>query len=337
MLPVAIEVCRGARLESRHRVAVVVSDAQGVIRLAVGDPATPILPRSAIKPLQAMPLVESGAADAFRLDPTELALACASHTGEPGHVETVTAWLARLGLAAEHLACGAHLPSHQATADAMLARGATPSGVHNNCSGKHAAMLTTAVRLGEPVAGYALPDHPVQRRIRDVLEAMAGEVLAEPPGVDGCGVPAWTVSLHGLARMAARFADPSGLAPERRAAIQRLAAAMRTAPWFVAGTGRLTTGLMQVAPSLLVKNGAEGVYLAALPEHGLGLGLKVEDGASRAAGPALLATLAALGALDDRATAALAGFANPTLRNHAGDAVGEIRVVAGWPDTARAR
>jgi L-asparaginase II len=334
MVPVAIELCRGGRVESRHRVALVVSDAAGAIRFAVGDPKTAVFPRSAVKPLQAIPLVESGAADAFRLDATELALACASHGGELGHVETVTAWLARLGLGSQHLACGAHLPSHKATAAAMQARGEMPSRAHNNCSGKHSGMLTTAVHLGEPVAGYELPDHPVQRRLREVLEAMAGERLPEPPAVDGCGIPAWTVSLHGLARMATRFADPVGLAPARRAAVHRLAAAMRAEPWYVAGTGRLCTALMQAAPSVLAKTGAEGVFWAALPELGLGLGLKVEDGATRAAEPALLAALAALGALDEAAMTALAGFANPTLRNHAGDAVGEIRVVAGWPDGA---
>ena len=337
MVPVAIEVWRGGRVESRHRVALVVCDARGAIQLAVGDPATPVFPRSAIKPLQAIPLVESGAADAFHLDARELALACASHGGEPGHVETVTAWLARLGLGPEQLACGAHLPSHQPTAAEMLARAETPSRAHNNCSGKHSGMLTTAVHLGEPVAGYERADHPVQRRIQAVLEAMAGERLPAPPGVDGCGIPAWTVSLFGLARMAARFADPAGLAPERRSAIHRLGAAMRAEPWYVAGTGRLCTALMQAAPSVLAKTGAEGVFWAALPERGLGLGLKVEDGASRAAEPALLAALAALGALAEAATTALARFANPTLRNHMGDVVGEIRVVAGWPDLASAR
>jgi L-asparaginase II len=334
MVPVAIEVCRGGRVESRHRVALVVTDAAGAIQFAVGDPTAAVFPRSAVKPLQAIPLIECGAADAFHLDATELALACASHGGEPGHAETVTAWLARLGLGAQHLACGAHLPSHKATAAAMQAKSEVPSRAHNNCSGKHSGMLTTAVHLGEPVAGYELPDHPVQRRIREVLEAMAGERLPEPPAVDGCGIPAWTVSLHGLARMAARFADPAGFAPARRAAVHRLAAAMRAEPWYVAGTGRLCTALMQAAPAVLAKTGAEGVFWAALPELGLGLGLKVEDGATRAAEPALLAALAAIGALDEGAMATLADFASPTLRNHAGDAVGEIRVVAGWPERA---
>ncbi len=334
MTPVAVEVCRGGRVESRHRVALVVVDAAGAEHLAVGDPTAPVFPRSAVKPIQAIPLVESGVADAFRLDAAELALACASHGGEPGHVAAVTAWLARLGLGPEQLACGAHLPSHQPTAAAMQARGEQPGRAHNNCSGKHAGMLTTAVHLGEPVAGYQRPDHPVQQRIRAVLEAMAGERLPAPPGVDGCGIPAWTVSLHGLARMAARFADPAALVPERRAAVHRLGAAMRAEPWFVAGTGRLGTTLMQAAPAVLAKSGAEGVFWAALPEQGLGLALKVEDGAGRAAEPALLAALTALGALDAAARTALAAFANPTLRNHAGDAVGEIRVVAGWPATA---
>jgi L-asparaginase II len=333
-VPVAVEVYRGGRVESRHRVALAVVDARGGKRLVVGDPRTAVFPRSAFKPIQAIPLVESGAADAFGLDARELALACASHGGEPDHVATVTAWLARLGLGVGDLACGPHLPSHGPTAAAMQRAGEAPSRVHNNCSGKHAGMLTTAVHLGEPPAGYETPDHPVQRRIRTVLEAMAGETLAAPPGIDGCGIPAWTMSLEGLARTAARFADPTDLSPARRAAVHRLAAAMRGEPWFVAGTGRLCTALMQAAPAVLAKTGAEGVFWAALPEMGLGVALKVEDGAARAAEPALLAALRALGALDDRATAALAGFARPTLHNHAGAVVGEIRVVDGWPATA---
>jgi len=330
-LPVAIEVTRGIRVESRHRVALVVADAAGEVRLAVGDPDVRVFPRSAVKPIQAIPLVESGAADAFDLDQAELALACASHGGEAGHVETVTAWLKRLGLDADDLACGAHLPSHQPTAAAMQGRGEAPTRAHNNCSGKHTGMLTTAVHLVEPTRGYELPDHPVQQRVRAVLESMAGETMPPPPGVDGCGIPAWTVSLLGLARMAARFADPADLAPSRRAAVHRLAAAMRAEPWYVAGTGRLCTTLMQAAPDVLVKTGAEGVYWAALPALGLGLGLKVEDGNPRAAGPALIAALDALDALDDAALEALEGFVEPTLRNHAGDEVGEVRVVAGWP------
>jgi L-asparaginase II len=330
-LPVAVEVTRGIRVESRHRVALVVVDAAGEVRLAVGDPDVRVFPRSAVKPIQAIPLVESGAADAFGLDVAELALACASHGGEAGHVETVTAWLKRLGLETDDLACGAHLPSHKPTADAMQRRGEAPSRAHNTCSGKHTGMLTTAVHLVEPTQGYEQPGHPVQQRVRAVLESMAGETLPPPPGIDGCGIPAWTVSLLGLARMAARFADPADLAPSRRAAVHRLAAAMRAEPWYVAGTGRLCTALMQAAPNVLAKTGAEGVFWAALPEAGLGLGLKVEDGNARAAEPALIAALDALGALDDAALTALETFANPTLRNHAGEEVGEIRVVTDWP------
>ena len=329
--PVAVEVCRGDRVESRHRVAVVVADAAGGIKMARGDPALRVFPRSAVKPIQAIPLIESGAADALQLDAIELALACASHGGEPGHTEVVTAWLGRLGLGPDDLACGPQLPSHKPTSAAMQRRGDTPTRVHNNCSGKHSGMLSTAVHLGEPVAGYERPEHPVQMRIRDVLEAMAGEAMPEPPGIDGCGIPAWTVSLEGLARMAARFADPSDLEPARRAAIHRLGAAMRAEPWYVAGTGRLCTALMQAAPSVLAKTGAEGVFWAALPERGLGIGLKAEDGATRAAETALIATLVALEVLDDQALAALADFARPKLRNRAGDVVGEIRPAAGWP------
>jgi L-asparaginase II len=330
-LPVAVEVTRGVRIESRHRVALMVVDAAGQVRLAVGDPDVRVFPRSAVKPIQAIPLIESGAADAFDLNAAELALACASHGGEAGHIETVTAWMKRLGLDPDDLACGAHLPSHLPSAAAMQRSGEAPTRAHNNCSGKHAGMLTTAVHLVEPTRGYEQPGHSVQQRVRAVLESMAGETMPPPPGVDGCGIPAWTVSLLGLARMAAHFADPADLAPSRRAAVQKLAAAMRAEPWYVAGTGRLCTAVIQAAPDVLVKTGAEGVYWAALPALGLGLGLKVEDGNARAAGPALVAALDALGALSEGALRTLEAFANPTLRNHAGDEVGEIRVATGWP------
>lgn len=334
-VPVAVEVLRGGRVESRHRVALAVADPAGSLVILVGDPAARVFPRSAVKPAQAIPLVETGAADAFGLGAAELALACASHNGEPRHVETVLAWLARLGLEPEALACGAHPPLFGPSAAALRQAGAAPSRAHNNCSGKHAGMLTTALHLGESVAGYERADHPVQRRIRAVLEDLAGEALPEPPTIDGCGIPAWTVSLAGLALLAARFAAPDELPRARQAAVRRLAAAMREEPWLVAGTGRACTAIMQAAPHVLVKTGAEGVFWAALPERGLGLALKVEDGAGRAAEPALIAALRALEAVDDRALEALERFAAPTLRNHAGDPVGQIKVVSGWPAVAR--
>jgi L-asparaginase II len=219
-----------------------------------------------------------------------------------------------------------HPPLHGPSAECLVAAGGTPEPVHNNCSGKHAGMLTLARHLGAPLAGYSRPDHPVQRRIAAVLAEMTGASLPAP-AVDGCGVPTYPLSLVELATGMARLADPGGLPPARGAACTQVRAAIAAHPHLVAGTGRPCTEIMTLAPHVLVKSGAEGVYVAALPERGLGLALKVEDGASRAAPVALLALLGKLGAFDP---ATLADHARPKLRNHAGRVVGRIEPAAGW-------
>jgi L-asparaginase II len=324
-------VRRGERVESEHRVAYAVADADGRLLEAVGDVDRAVFPRSAIKPLQALALVESGAAERLAVGQQELALACASHSGEPEHVALVRAWLARLGLDPSALECGAHPPLHEPSAQRLSVAGLEPERVHNNCSGKHAGMLTVARHLGAPLAGYSLPHHPVQRLISDILRAMTGLGALAAPAVDGCGVPTWPIPLGRLAAAMARFADPAGLPPERAAACARLRAAMLVHPYLVAGSDRPCTEIMTVAPHVLVKTGAEGVYAACLPERRLGLALKVEDGAGRAAVVALLALLQGLGALDPPAASALADRMRPQLRNHAGTVVGQIEPAAGWP------
>jgi len=328
----AVLVRRGELIESRHRVAYAVADATGALRYANGDPQRPVFPRSAIKPLQAIAMVESGAADRFEVDDRELALACASHSGEAVHVETVETWLARLGLDQSALECGAHAPNHRPSAERLAATGRVPSPVHNNCSGKHAGMLTLARHLDAPIGGYIDPAHPVQRRIAEVLAAMAGLERLSAPAIDGCGVPTFPLPLGAIATAMARLAEPDALSPGRAAACRRIRAAMSANPELVAGTGRTCSAILRAAPGLVVKTGAEGVYAAALPERGLGVVLKVEDGATRAAQVAVLALLRALGALDDAAWAALCDLAVPTLYNHAGRHVGRIETAPGWPD-----
>lgn len=308
-----------------------VADRDGRLVLAVGEPERAIYPRSAVKPLQAVALVESGAAAAFGVNAAELALACASHAGEPVHIERVAAWLARLGCDARALACGPHPPLHMPSAEALIRAGAPASRLHNNCSGKHAGMLTLARHLGAPLAGYEAPDHPVQRAIRAVLADFTDGQLVEPPAIDGCGVPTWAMPLRALATAFARFASPDRLSPRRAAACAAIARAMREEPLMVAGQGRLGTLLLARGEGLIAKTGAEGVYAAARLGSGLGLALKVEDGAARAAEVALLAALEALGWLSAAAREALAPFARPLLRNHAGTVVGRIAPVPGWP------
>jgi L-asparaginase II len=329
--PVAVEVWRGERVESRHRVRLCVADSDGRILLALGDVDEPVYPRSAVKPFQALALVESGAADAFAVDDSELALACASHGGEPEHVALAAGWLARLGLDEADLACGAHPPLHQASAAALLRAGVPPCRLHNNCSGKHTGMLAAALRLGAPTRGYELPGHDVQRHCAEAIAALAGLERLPEPGTDGCSLPNHPLPLHGLARAAAQLADPARQAPLRATALRRIGAAMRAKPHMVAGTGRCCTALMAMVPDVIAKTGAEGAYLAALPGHGLGIALKAEDGATRAAETALLAVLAHLGALGEELPEGLRRFGAPRLRNAAGSVVGHVRPIAGWP------
>lgn len=330
---VAVEVWRGGRVESRHRVraCVVGADRGAPPLLAMGDLDAPVYPRSAVKPFQALPLLESGAAEAFAVTDEEVALACASHGGEPAHVERVAAWLARLGLEEHHLACGPHPPMHPPSAAALAASGGRPTRLHNNCSGKHTGMLAACLHLGYPVEGYADPSHPLQRRIAASLAELAGLPGLEAPGTDGCSLPAHAMPLRALATAAARLAAPDDLAPERAAALRRAGHAMRAHPDLVAGTGRLCTALMRHAPDVVAKTGAEGVFLAAVPSRGLGVALKAEDGATRAAEVALLALLDHLGAIPPESRDALAPFARPRLRDYNGIEVGEVRPAPGWP------
>jgi L-asparaginase II len=320
---VAVEVVRGGRVESRHRVDVCVIDASGHVRLAKGAVDEAVYPRSAIKPFQALALVETGAAEALGVSGAELALACASHGGEPMHVERVAAWLARLGLEERHLACGPHPPTHPASAAALLARGERPTRLHNNCSGKHTGLLAACLHGGWPVAGYEKPDHPVQRYIATALARAADLPEVEAPGIDGCSLPAFVMPLRALALAAAHLASDGG-------SLERIGHAMRAHPELVAGTGRLCTALMRAVPEVIAKTGAEGVYLAAVPDQGLGIAVKARDGATRAAEVALLALLDHLGLIPATATAALARFARPTLRDWNGTVAGEVRPAAGW-------
>jgi len=324
--PVLVEVLRGALVESRHHGAVAVGDAGGATVFALGDVAAPVYPRSAVKALQALPLIESGAAEKFGFGEEELALACASHGGEPAHVAVAQRMLSRAGLDVAALECGAHWPSHQDSARA-LARAGTPSALHNNCSGKHAGFLCVACAGGIAHRGYADASHPVQREVRAVLESLTGIGLSEDRcGIDGCSIPTFALPLEALARAFARFGTGQGLAPERAKAAARLRAACAAQPYFVAGTGRFCTEVMKLfGGRVLVKTGAEGVFCGALPERGLGIALKCEDGATRAAEVAMAAVIARLLPLDGDERVALERFERPTLRNWNGIEVGGLR------------
>jgi L-asparaginase II len=322
--PVVVEVTRGGLVESRHRAAVAVADADGRAIFSLGDVERPVYPRSAIKPLQALALVETGAADAFGYGHAELALAQASHGGEPGHVATAASMLKAAGLGPAALACGAHPPSHAHSAAALARAGHAPKPIHNNCSGKHAGFLAVARHLGLPTEGYVASAHPVQAIVRDTLAAVTGVPhRAEACGTDGCSIPTYPVPLAALARAFARFATGAGLSPERAAAARRLYEAAVAEPWFLAGSGRFCSEAIEaLRGAALVKTGAEGVFCGCVPSLGLGIALKCEDGAGRAAECAMAAILARL--LPEHA-GTLAAWADRPLTNWNGIAVGRIR------------
>ena len=324
--PILVEVLRGALIESRHTGAVAVVDTVGKPVLALGDVETPIYPRSAVKALQALPLVESGAADLYGLGPEELALACSSHSGEPGHVATATRMLSSAGLDPSALKCGTHWPIHQPSAQALARGGGMAGAVHNNCSGKHAGFLCVACATGADRAHYTEPSHPVQRMVRYTLESLTGVPLAQDDcAVDGCSVPTWAVPLLSLARGFARFGTGVGLPPDRSRAAARLRDACAAHPWHVAGTGRFCTQIMErFGARMFVKTGAEGVYCAALPEQGLGIAVKCDDGSGRAAEVMMAATLVRM-ARSITESGELEPFARVTLRNWNGLGVGTIR------------
>jgi L-asparaginase II len=324
--PILVEVTRGALVESRHRGAVCVMDARGGAVLNIGNTQAPIYPRSAVKAIQALVLVESGAADRYRFGDEELALACASHAGEPKHVAGVERMLARAGLDVSALQCGTHWPTHRASADLLVRAGLSPTPLHHNCSGKHAGFLCAACQMGLDPLAYTAPEHGVQRDVRAALEMLSGtKIDAQHIGIDGCSVPTFAVPLIGLARAFATFASEQGLPPVRAAACRRLRAACAAKPWFVAGTGLFATELMDhFGARVFVKGGAEGVYCAALPEQGLGIAVKCDDGSGRAAEVMMAATLTrCIG--DDPV---LARHSHPQVRNWRGTLVGEMRCVA---------
>lgn len=330
--PVLVEVTRGPAVESRHRGAVAVMNVAGEMLESWGDVEAPVYPRSAIKLLQALPLLETGAADKFKISAEEMALACASHGGGEWHLKVAKQWMSRLGLAEEMLACGPHAPLDPAAAAALARAGARPTRLHNNCSGKHLGMLTTAKFLEAPLESYAAPDHPVQARIQAVLAEMTGEdIAAAPVGTDGCGVPTIALPLRGLARAMARVARPDDLPLVRASSIRRLRVAVNLHPELAGAPGRLSTELLRrKRQALYAKEGAEGVWAAALPDYGVGIAIKIDDGASRAGEAAILALLQGLDLLTETDREALERFAPATLRNHAGAAVGRIRPAKGW-------
>jgi L-asparaginase II len=327
-LPVLIDVIRGTTVESRHRGAAVAVDSTGKVIWSLGDPELVMFPRSAIKPIQAaLVMAESGAMDAFGVSQKELALACASHNGEPMHVEPVLAWLERLGLSPANLECGRQDPGIARDLHELYRSGGEAGPEHNNCSGKHSGFLTICRHMDVDPRGYLDPDHPAQAAVCQTMADMCGVDLARADlGTDGCGIPSIAMPLHALALGMARLADPERLADKRAQACRAIVEAMAAHPLMVAGTGRSCAALMEAGRGVyVVKGGAEGVYAGAWLEKGYGIALKIEGGAGRAAEVAMTHVMRRIGAMDDRTWKELSDWSTRPQHNWAGTHTGEVR------------
>ncbi|HEY0068433.1 MAG TPA: asparaginase [Chloroflexia bacterium] len=331
---VLVEVTRGPIVESVHYGAIAVADVEGNLLAWAGNPGTVSYYRSSSKPVQAVPLVESGAADHFGLTEQEIAICCGSHGGEDIHVEAVLSILDKVGLGPDALACGPHIPYDAAAARMLAEREGSPTALHNNCSGKHAGMLALARFHGWPVGGYESHLHPVQRAMREVVAEFAGLDPEDiPVGVDGCSVLTFAISVHAMAMSFARLAEPDYWPEPRRSAVRRIIRAMVAYPEYVAARQqRFDTDLMRAAGGTLVsKVGAEGVFCAGLlgveGRPATGLALKVLDGDNslRARNPAVTESLRQTGMLTEEALNKLEMYWAEEIRNRAGDLVGMVR------------
>lgn len=321
------EVWRGDFLESMHLGHAVIARASGEVTLAYGNPDEVILPRSSAKMIQALPLVESGAADAAHLTSEHLALSSASHNGAAIHTDRVAAWLASIGCGDDDFRCGTQMPDDKDASKSLICSGHSPCQMHNNCSGKHSGFLTLTRHLG---AGpdYVDPAHPVQKAVLEAFEDVTGQT-SPGFGIDGCSAPNFATGLRGFAHAMAKYAAAAKAGPDsggaRGRAMARLVHAMMRHPELVAGEGRACTLLMRAMDGkVAVKTGAEGVFIAIIPQLEIGIALKVADGATRAAESAIAAMLVQLGVLDPNHPAAQR-FLNAPILNRRGIVTGSLK------------
>jgi L-asparaginase II len=325
-----VEVTRGDRVESTHYGDIAVADPQGNLVAWLGDPETWVCLRSMAKPIQVLPVVTTGAAQAFGFGSEELALFSGSLNGQDFQVALVEKVLTRIGLTAANLQCGVHAPSHRTTAQALVKAGLSAAPVHNNCAGKHAAMLALCVHHGWPVDQYLDTQHPVQQLIlQTIAEVTEVPVHQITVAIDGCGAPVFYVPLKRIAMAYAKFAaaaqDKLPAGPLTKA-MATLARACLAHPRLIAGDGRLCTDIMQALPDRVVaKTGAEGGYALALSDAGLGAAIKVSDGQARGLNPTAIETLAQLKILNSEAAVALAAYHRPAIKNHRKEIVGQVR------------
>jgi len=327
--PVLAEAVRGNWVENRHRGAFVVIDAEGQVIAAAGDIERPVFPRSAIKSMQALAIFDRHAVDRFHHSTEELALACASHHGEDEHVTNVANFLGRMGLSVADLECGAHQPTNGAAREALRQRHEEPSALHNNCSGKHAGMLSVALAMGVPTADYVKREHDVQRAVRAAVELVIGEDLTEDRcGTDGCSIPTWAAPIRAWAHGFARMATGRGLDAGHAAGAQKLFDAATRHPHLVAGTGHLDTLVMEAfGGRVMQKGGAEGVQCGAIRDRGWGYALKCDDGNMAASQAMVAALLLKFAEPDEGQRKVLEGFARQPTLNVRKAVVGEVRAV----------
>lgn len=322
-----IEVRRGGIVESRHRVSAVLVDERGELIGHLGDPERGAYWRSAAKPFQALPLFAASVVDTYDFSPRELAVCCASHSGEPPHVATVLGLLKRVGFGEDDLECGAHEPFHKPSAAALRTDGRAPTKVHNNCSGKHTGMLALAKQLGVEPRGYRKADHAVQARIRsEIADWTQQDAATMNSAIDGCGVLTYSLPLVSMAEAYARLVAEAARDPEAPAGV--IVQAMTSEPYYVGGTGRLETDLMRATDGrILAKVGAEGIFCLADRERAWGAAFKIEDGNKRAFGPSVLEFLTQLGMLSADESRELDDHRVASVENTVGEIVASIHPV----------
>lgn len=324
-----VQVCRGDMVESIHKGHIAVVNAEGELLYSKGDVKKKVYARSSMKPIQAIPLVETGAADYFHFNEADLSLACASHSGEDQHTNRVVSILERAGLQTTDLQCGVHNPRWEDAYKALIRAGKPVTALYNNCSGKHSGMLATAAYMKETIADYYQLHHPVQQRILEVISDVAEIPKSEIEiGIDGCGVPVHGIPLEKVAYCYAKMANPSGMSEKRAAAAKRITQAMMAAPEMVGGTDRFCTDYMRVAAGRAIgKAGAEAVYCIGDLETGIGIAIKIDDGGGRATYPVAVEVLKQLGMLNEEQLEQLKTYHYPQLKNARQEIIGQLKPI----------
>lgn len=325
-MEVLVNTYRGPLQDMMHTGHIAVVDYTGKLLYSCGDPERVCYARSSAKPMQAMCVLESGAVEKYGLDDQDIALFCASHNGEPMHIQAVRRALGKAGLTESVLQCGVHYPLYEPEADRMKAAGEQPSQIHCNCSGKHSGMLITAAAMGEDLDTYYKPEHPVQQRILHMI----GEICEYDPqkiimGTDGCGVPVHALPLCQFAYGVARMAHPESLGEKMGAEAARITAAMGKYPLIMSGTGRIDAQLMEKYDRLFCKSGADGYYIVGDKKEGIGIAVKIDSGNGQARNAVVVEVLRQLGIISQEDLAEFADTHTPKMRNHKQEEVGSMR------------